>query len=754
MTLTHPVKKQNRLAIVLVFILQSFLGGFAQSLRIIDAFNYDSGTYIESQKAFYAATSADGSSVYSNRLIKIDPRWGKVLAEYYVGLEPRYLRVTSDQSALFMLADRPQRLKRFNLNTQTVDQDYAFDIPESDVLYNIFTIPKSNNRVLLLAFRDGTEYLQVFESGKPEPFYHKLAQGEGGSMNAVFTQDSILWTLSPYPGVIKRFKVRSNGIHLEKTFTGYNNNVLSSNFQVIGDYFVSDAGLYIKYTGEVPMVEGRFPVPNEARISAPPNSAYFYSLDRTSGANLLIIKYDKNSLKPIDSIPVFAFNRTYSFTQNFHACSDDFFVLNHSGIVGTFYNCTPKQPKPKIAAPPLLYWCKADTPEQFLSTTEPAYEYYWRKGFNQFIDNSGKFKVTEEASYQVQVSEENGCLSLLSDPVELRFLTAPEKPRVYFSLPSRQFEPPFQLCKGQSALLVSSIYFFQPEWSTGSTKDTLKVDKPGIYRIRQHYQGKCYSEWSDPIEILPILPDTTPPAPQLNVINVPSGIVCSGDSITFEAPKGYTIYEWNFDVTTKNNRYTIPTVSWFDQSRMRIRVGTNAYCMSPNSETITIKTIGRPVKPSIQRSSNILFSNNTDPNALYEWRFNGNTLPGENKRMLLAKKEGLYSARTRIGECFSPNSDLLSFTGLLTNTQEPGSGQTPAFFPNPATEWLYIQTQAPNDQHLQLQLWDMQGRTQTLGVVQKNQSRLSVDIRHLSPGSYVLQGKSTGQSWVVRFVKN
>lgn len=750
MTIYALPQKKYWLYLVWALMMGSVSGSYAQGLQLVGTFDFEQGAYIENQKSFYAAIGSNSPfGSYSNRLLKIDPQWGKVVNEFYVGANPNHMRATSDQSALFIVADQPYRLKRFNLQTQALDQDDALEVPEGDRIYDLFSIPNNNKQVLILGFGENGEYLRIFEKGKALPASYQFPTGFGYAMDALFTADSVLWALLE-PGVIHRFKIRSDGLHLEKTFNGYTNSILRGTFHIMGDYFVSDAGFYFSYKGEIPEIVGRFG--GSSRIATTASSPYFYTLNDPTISGLHMIKYRKQDLKIIDTIFIHTYNYLHPSLRHFQMCTEDWFVVNHFGTVGTIVNCSPLPKKPKIDAPSLLYWCTQEAPEPSLRTIESAYKFYWRKDNaapKEFSVND--FKINTEGGYSVWVADEKGCLSAVSDPVELRFLSPLIKPGVAHTFSPPQFSSPFQLCKGESRELFTSTFFGKTEWSTGDSTERIKIDKPGIYRVRTHYQKTCYSEWSDPIEITKVLEDTMSAVPVLKIVGVPSGIICSGDSLTFEAPAGYKIYDWDFMTTTKN-RITVPT--GFNSSiGLRVRVGNERICMSFSSELASARTIFRPTKPIIQRSSNVLISSNTDPNVIYEWYLNGSLLAGENKRLIVAKKEGFYSVRSRTGDCFSLFSDLFSFSGLLTSNKDADQILPAALYPNPAREQIFIQTNKSIDSNLYLTLWDAQGRTQTLGEIHWQEDGLSLNVGHLLAGNYIIQGRSAQQLWVLRFVK-
>jgi len=189
---------------------------------------------------------------------------------------------------------------------------------------------------------------------------------------------------------------------------------------------------------------------------------------------------------------------------------------------------------------------------------------------------------------------------------------------------------------------------------------------------------------------------------------------------------------------------------------MRLRVGNSFYCMSEYSDPLTVRAASVPTKPTIQRSGNVLVSNYNTPAFTHRWFLNGQLIPNQNKQFLIVEKEGFYSVSAGIGDCFSPRSDLLAFTGLLTSTQSLSTNQAPWLYPNPVAEELFVSfaEQLPAS-NLRIQILDLKGQLQAQPKFRWEgaDQALGLDVRDLPAGAYVLRVLSSSKGWYLKFVK-
>jgi hypothetical protein len=178
--------------------------------------------------------------------------------------------------------------------------------------------------------------------------------------------------------------------------------------------------------------------------------------------------------------------------------------------------------------------------------------------------------------------------------------------------------------------------------------------------------------------------------------------------------------------------------------------------MSEPSDPFTLRGASVPAKPTLQRSGNVLVTNYSGPTYTHRWFLNGQLIPNQNKQFLIVEKDGFYSVSSGIGDCFSPRSDLLAFTGLLTSTQELSTNQAPLLYPNPVTEELFLRfAEHLPAANLRIQILDLKGQLQAQPKFRWESpgQTLGLDVQDLPAGAYVLRVLSASRGWHLKFVK-
>lgn len=723
--------------------LLQFQVSSAQSIRTIEYFNTTSGAYIPAQKLYYGTASSASGQKYVNKLLKFNPYWGEVVEEIEVGDDPRFLQPSTDRSVMFFVTDQPAKLKRYNVSLNGVDQEDIIEIPSEDRVQALYTMPNNNNQVLLLVQRDYTSsYLTVYDRGKPKERYHKVSSSEQVGMSIVITNDSLLWVISPSVGTITRLKIRSNGLHPDRTFSGYERS-LESGYVPIGNYLLSFYGQYLQLSGDVPRVIGRLNHMSGSFLSFGQDPRFFYALNYAYGRGVNIFKLRRDDFQVVDTLklPI----SSDSHLGKFEACEEDLFVFQ-SGGMNFAWNCQSKLPKPQLDIPNFLRLCQNTDTGFVLKTVIPATQYFWKKNVDPILQVD-QFKVYESNYYRVKVSDDVGCLTDFSDERYIQFDYPPHKPSVTDSTGNRSL---INLCAKKSVkLFVSGL---DPEWSTGETSNSIRVNKSGTFRARIRSEGGCLSPWSDTIQVLQST-DTIPAKPSFILLNAPTRVICAGDTAILEGPLGYQYYHWNF---SEKNERLFKFRLFNSEASIRLRVGNSLYCMSEDSDPLTIKAASVPVKPNIQRSSNVLSSNYNAPTYTHRWFLNGQLIPNQNKQFLIVQKEGFYSVSVGIGDCFSPPSDLLAFTGLLTSTQALSSKQAPLLYPNPVAEELMLSfAEKLPASDLCLQIFDLKGQLQVQPKLRLESTgqTLSLGVQNLPAGAYVLKVFGPSGGWYLKFVK-
>ena len=725
-----------------VLCLLQFQVCIGQSIRTIENFNTSSGAYIPSQKLYYGTAGSTPGQKHVNKLLKFNPIWGEVVDELAVGDDPRFLQPSTDRSMLFFVTDQPAQLKRYNISLDRVDQEDSIDIPSDDLVQALYTLPNNNNQVLLLVQRAYTSsYLTVYERGKPKERYQKFSPNELEGMSLVITNDSLLWVISPTVGTITRLKIRSNGLHYDRTFSGYERS-LESGYVPVGDYLISFYGQYLQLSGDVPRVIGRFNQMREYFLSLGPDPNFFYALNYAYGQGVNIFKFRRDNFQVVDTLNL-PLSDTY--LRSFEVCNEDMFVFQNRGL-NFAWNCRSKLPKPQIDLPQPLRLCETTDTGFVLKTLIPATQYFWKKNTGS-LQQTDQYKVYQADYYKVKVSDDVGCITDFSDERYIYFDYPPHKPTVTDSTGNTSL---VNICAKKSVKLT--VGGLDPEWSTGETSNSISVNKSGVFRARIRSAGGCLSQWSDTIRVIQSL-DTIPAKPNFALLNAPTSMICAGDTAIFEGPIGYKYYNWTF---SEKNERLLKFRLFNSEVTMRLRVGNSLYCMSDHSDPFTLRAASIPAKPAIQRSGNVLVSNYSSATFTHRWFLNGQLIANQNKQFLIVEKEGFYSVSVGLGDCFSVRSDLLAFTGVLTSTQELSTNQAPLLYPNPVAGELILRfaEQSPAS-NLRIQILDLKGQLQAQPKFRWESTGqvLGLDVQDLPAGAYVLKLLSQSRAWHLKFVK-
>jgi hypothetical protein len=343
-----------------------------QSIRTIEYFNAGSGAYVPAQKLYYGTAGSTPGQKYVNKLLKFNPFLGEVVEELAVGDDPRFLRPSTDRSMLFFVTDQPNKIKRFNIALNKVDQEDVISFLGEDQVQAVYTLPNNNEQVIILVRRDGTSsYIDVYERGQPKERYLKLSSNETEGLSVLSTQDSLVWLVSPATGSITKLINRANGFHLAKVFKGYNRS-LEDNYTQVGNYFISPYGQYLDLSGDIPRVVGRLNFGQNAKVSVLPNAPFFFVMDQAYNRGNYIRKFRTANLEEIDTIKV---DISDSSIRSFEACEEDLFVFQNFHV-NFLWNCTSKVSKPIIDEPGLKWLCQLTDTAYVLKVKNPASQYY------------------------------------------------------------------------------------------------------------------------------------------------------------------------------------------------------------------------------------------------------------------------------------------------------------------------------------------------------------------------------------------
>jgi hypothetical protein len=726
----------------IVIIISSFVASSMAAQSIRELFiGSNHSHYIAAQQSLYAHTTDFPQDPNANQLIRIDPFFAKIKERWPVGEEPRFLTASTDQSVLFMIAEKPRRLKRFNLQTKTIDRsDEIIVNAEQWEIENIIRIPKDNEQVLFLINTGDSQRLAIYKRGQAQSIL-RITTNQGSGASIGFSNDSTMWMVSPRVGEIARYKLRKSTLVLERSFPGYLH-ALDERFTLVENYLVSDQGQYIGLRDEIPQIEGRLKIQFRGRVSFPENSQYFYVHDQFSEGQVFLRRFRRNDLKedgPALPLPRSTF---LDVRESFQAFRDDLFAYNNFRIL---WNCQSRLITPVLEGPPSGRYCLNLDNDVTLNANQSAAEYFWYNFSSSIPNAQAVLKLNnQDGYYALQLSDSLGCLTARSAALSIVFRRPPDRPTI---TESRGATSPINICKKETKTLQTSGGT-KIEWSSGDTTYSIKTDKGGNWRVRIKDFGNCWSAWSDTFKLIAI-DDTLPAKPILTSTGIYGQPFCP-DSLTIIGPKGYKYYGWTSGGLNNSHLNTFRFFGSIFDFPVTLQVSDNRICWSPFSDVFQIKTTSQPSKPQITRSSNVLSSNYSNPIFVHEWSFNGQVIPNANGQFLPITREGFYSVKVRQGSCFSPSSDLFNFGGFTTASQDNKLDEKgPILFPNPVTDELQI---ANLQAAAKLQIMDTQGKV--LGQYQANNSAPTrIRVHHLPAGLYFLQAQSGARVWNLRFVK-
>ncbi len=161
------------------------------------------------------------------------------------------------------------------------------------------------------------------------------------------------------------------------------------------------------------------------------------------------------------------------------------------------------------------------------------------------------------------------------------------------------------------------------------------------------------------------------------------------------------------------------------------------------SVIVTVNPV--PGTPFIQLDNYILQSDTCCGN---QWYFNGSLIPGATAQTYATQVEGQYFDIVTINGCSSDTSNIIDvITGIRIARQ-------PSFevFPNPARDFLFIK--AKEKGILKIQVYSSEGimiRTENISSWDPSQT-ITIDIRNIASGIYILKVISESSSFTRRIV--
>jgi hypothetical protein len=282
------------------------------------------------------------------------------------------------------------------------------------------------------------------------------------------------------------------------------------------------------------------------------------------------------------------------------------------------------------------------------------------------------------------------------------------------------------------------------------------IDSPGAYSLWYDETGVCSATSN-------IIPITFPASPVVTISTFGTANLCLGSIVILQATAADTLnYQWQLDNSDISDSTTSVYVAT-SPGDYRLIVNTAQYCYDTSNVITVVSNPNPPTPVSFAEYLGDTICNDTSAFAL-----TGGTPPG-----------GAYSGTGVSNNNFNPESAVPgsnvitytytdsngcsnwatdSITVMLCSTGiEMTAGNLPLLiFPNPVSDWLYVQSPLLSKRGFTAKVFDVTGKLITLKYNEQNTvqaDRLMLDLSQLSAGLYFLDLRTSSQNVVKKFVK-
>ena len=267
--------------------------------------------------------------------------------------------------------------------------------------------------------------------------------------------------------------------------------------------------------------------------------------------------------------------------------------------------------------------------------------------------------VRSSGQFTVQSIDPNGCSSPTSSTINVTVNNAP-------SPPTAIAQGATTFCEGGSVTLTST-YDNGNIWSNNATTKSITVNSAANYNVRVRDANGCEAVSAN----VPVLVNKLPEKPTITAER--PIVFCRGDSATLTAPSS-AAYLWSTNARTR--RINTPNEGTFS-----LRVIDQNGCVSPSSESVSVRVNPLPAAPVIQALGATTFCLNQSvvlrANDQFGYVWNNSRTTKE----ITVLQQGTYSARTRDANgCVSESSASISVVVNPLPVQPTAIAQGPTTF--------------------------------------------------------------------------
>jgi choice-of-anchor B domain-containing protein len=354
--------------------------------------------------------------------------------------------------------------------------------------------------------------------------------------------------------------------------------------------------------------------------------------------------------------------------------------------------------------------CEGESALLSVDTTATFVEWYLD---GELLEAGGsELEVQAAGAYYAILSNQN--CAVQTDAVTIELIPAPA-PEIALS-----GEP--LLCEGESVLLSVDTAAMSIEWYLDGellpqTGAQLEVQEAGAYFAV--LSNEICTTQSDTVGI------AIQEAPEPSLI-YESALACQGESILLSANPGLDSWQWYLDGVPVE---TATGPEWeAGESGFYSYTGVLGPC-EVSSDEISIAIVA-PVVPAISFVNDTLFAT---PASTYQWYLNGEVLEGATGSFFVPEFTGTYTVGTTDANGCEAVSESIEVE-LISSVSAP-LPQGWNIYPNPASDWLMVETPGVNEGLFAL--YDLMGRAVVNGRLEGEQTEIGVS--RLASGVYFLE---------------
>ncbi len=290
-------------------------------------------------------------------------------------------------------------------------------------------------------------------------------------------------------------------------------------------------------------------------------------------------------------------------------------------------NVKPLPAKPVVSPKSATSFCQGDS---VVLVSDSAQSYLWSTN-----ETTRSITVNSSGKYAVNVFDEFGCSSAVSDTILVTVLAPPVKPII-------SAEGDLSFCTGDSVKLsapAADSYL----WSTGETDQTIYAKTEAEYLLQVGDANSCISPVSDPVAIMV---HSLPDKPEIQIDN---NEICANEEALLTAPVADS-YLWSTGETT-------PSISTGTAGGYTLIVRNEFGCESESGDTVNLIVHALPPPPVIDVSGDTEFCEggsvvlSSTAAGSYVWS------SGETSSSINVNITGTYTLAVKdVNNCVSPAS--------------------------------------------------------------------------------------------------